>query len=51
MFDEMLGEYAFTVLLAYGGALFMLAALLALSFVQARRVHRRLSEIEARRKS
>lgn len=51
MFEELLGQYTFTVLLAYGGALAMLAALLILSVVQSRRVQRRLAEVEARRKS
>ena len=46
-----LGEYTFTVLFAYGGALLMLAAILILSVIQSVRVQRQLSEIEARRKS
>ena len=45
-----LGQYAFAVLLAYGGALIMLAAILILSVIQSVRVQRQLSEIEARRK-
>ena len=46
-----LGQYTFTVLLAYGGALAMLAILLVLSVVQSIRVQNRLTETEARRKS
>ena len=46
-----LGEYTFTVLLAYGGALLMLAVILILSVIQSIRVQKQLSEIEARRKA
>ncbi len=45
-----LGQYTFTVLFAYGGALVMLAGLLILSVVQSRRVQKQLADIEARRK-
>lgn len=44
-----LGQYAFTVLFAYGGALSMLALLLILSVTKARRVQKQLAEIESRR--
>ena len=43
-----LGKYAGTVLGAYGAALVLLVALVALTIWQGRRVKRALEEIEAR---
>ncbi len=43
-----LGKYAVTVLGAYGAALALLVALVALTLWQGRRVRRALEEIEAR---
>ncbi len=44
-----LGKYAVTVLSAYGATLVMLAALVALTWVQSRRAKARLAEVEARK--
>ena len=44
-----LGPYAVEVLSAYAGTLALLAALVAVSVLRARRVARRLDEIETRR--
>lgn len=46
-----LGKYAGTVLGAYGAALVLLVALVALTLWQGARVKRALEEIEARAKS
>ena len=43
-----LGKYAGTVLGAYGAALLLLVALVALTIWQGRRVKRSLEEVEAR---
>lgn len=43
-----LGRYAFEVLAAYGVSLTLLAGIVALSVVRARRVRRELDEAEAR---
>ena len=43
-----LGKYAFEVLLAYGGSLLMLLALLLASLAQARRTKRALEDAEGR---
>ena len=43
-----LGKYAGTVLGAYGAALVLLVALVALTIWQGRRVKRALEEVEAR---
>jgi heme exporter protein D len=43
-----LGRYAATVLAAYGAALALLAALVAVSWWQSARVRRRLAQLEAR---
>lgn len=45
-----LGKYALEVSLAYGAALALIAALVALSLARSARVRRRLEEIERRRK-
>ncbi len=44
-----LGAYAFEVLLAYGGSLVMLGALIWVSWAGARRSKRLLDEAEARK--
>ncbi|MBF9030158.1 heme exporter protein CcmD [Rhodobacterales bacterium HKCCE3408] len=44
-----LGQYAVQVLAAYGASLVLLAGLIVVSVWQARRVRRRLDEVEARR--
>lgn len=44
-----LGEYSGTVLSAYGVALVLLAVIILVTWVQARRVKRRLDAAEARR--
>lgn len=44
-----LGQYAVPVLAAYGGTIFCLVALIALSVVRSRRVAKRLAEVEARK--
>jgi heme exporter protein D len=44
-----LGQYAFEVTLAYAGSLVLLAALVALSWAQARASKRLLDETEERR--
>ncbi len=41
-----LGKYAFTVLSAYGATIVLLAALIAVTWVQSRRAKSRLAEIE-----
>lgn len=46
-----LGQYAVPVLSAYAGTIICLVALIAVSVLQARRVARRLTEVEARRAS
>ena len=43
-----LGKYAFAVLSSYGASVALLAALVALSIWQGRRVKRELAEVEAR---
>jgi heme exporter protein D len=43
-----LGKYAFAVLSSYGVSVALLAALVALSIWQGRRVKRELAEVEAR---
>lgn len=43
-----LGKYAFAVLSSYAASLVLLAALVALSIWQGRRVKRDLAEVEAR---
>ena len=45
-----LGKYAFFVLASYGVSLGLLAAITALSLLQARRMRARLAEYEAGRK-
>ena len=46
-----LGKYATTVLSAYGISLGLLAAIIALSLWQSRRMKRKLDAAEARRKN
>jgi len=46
-----LGPYTFEVLLAYAGSLAGLIGIVGASVWQARKVARRLNEVEARRKS
>lgn len=46
-----LGQYAVPVLSAYAGTVLCLCALVAWSVARARRVARRLAEVEARRMS
>ncbi len=46
-----LGKYAFAVLASYGASILLLAALVALSIWQGRRVKRNLAEVEARQGS
>ncbi len=46
-----LGPYTTEVLMAYAGALTLLAVLVIVSIRRARRVRRRLDEIEARRRA
>ena len=46
-----LGKYAFFVLASYGVSLGLLAAITALSLLQARRMRARLAEYEAGRKA
>lgn len=44
-----LGPYTIPVLSAYGGTIVSIIVLIAVSLMRARRVARRLSEVEARR--
>ena len=44
-----LGKYADTVLSAYAATILLLAALVAVTWVQSRRARARLTEIEARK--
>jgi heme exporter protein D len=46
-----LGRYAFEVLAAYGVSLVLIAGIVALSVVRARRVQRELAEAEARHRN
>lgn len=45
-----LGNYAFSVLSAYGASIVLVAALIGVTWVQSRRAKARLSEIERRGK-
>jgi len=45
-----LGKYETTVLAAYGLSLVLLAAIVLVTWMQARRAKRRLDEMEARRR-
>ena len=44
-----LGKYGETILTAYGATIILVAAIVVLSIVRARKVKRQLAELEARR--